>query len=423
VGPEVTITPVNPASASLLALLAVIVASLFSRVNVGVLAIALAWPIALYGAGWKADALMQTFPSSLFLTLLGVSLLFGVAQTNGTMEAVTGRAVRLCRGRAALLPPLLFAIACGVATIGPGAISATALVAPPAMAIGAAAGVPVFLTALMVGNGANAGNLSPISAVGIIVQTLMRGAGLGGHEWPVWAANFVAHALAGAGAWLLFGGLALLRRGRVDFAAEAAPMLTAHRITIAVTTAWIAGVVFLKIHPGLSAFAAAGLLVLLGCAVDGHVVKSVPWSVVVMVCGVSVLIGVLEKTGGMELFTTLLATMTTPGTVNGAIAFVTGAISTYSSTSGVVYPAFLPAVPGIVQKLGGGDPLQVAMSINVGAAVVDVSPLSTIGALAIAAIPPGEDARVLFRKMLAWGFSMTLFGALFCQLLIGLFAR
>ena len=50
----------TPAILSLLALLAVIVASLFSRVNVGVLAVALAWPVALFGAGWKADALMQT---------------------------------------------------------------------------------------------------------------------------------------------------------------------------------------------------------------------------------------------------------------------------------------------------------------------------------------------------------------------------
>jgi di/tricarboxylate transporter len=414
---------VSPAAASLLALLAVIVASLFSRVNVGVLAIALAWLVALYGAGWKADALMQTFPSSLFLTLLGVSLLFGVAQTNGTMEAVTRRAVRLCRGNAALVPPLLFLLACGIATIGPGAISATALVAPPAMAVGAAAGVPVFLTALIVGNGANAGNLSPISAIGIIVQTLMRGVGLGGHEWAVWAANFFAHLLAGACAWVLFGGVSLLGRGRVDVASQSTPLLTAQRVTVAVTGAWIAAVVLLKVNPGLAAFAAAGLLVLLGCAVDASVVKGVPWSVVIMVCGVSVLIGVLEKTGGMDLFTTLLASITTPETVNGAIAFVTGLISTYSSTSGVVYPAFLPAVPGIVQKLGGGDPLQVAMSVNVGAAVVDVSPLSTIGALAIAAIPAGEDAKALFRKMLAWGFSMTLFGAVFCQLLIGFFAR
>ena len=128
---NVAILPeMNPAVASLLALLAVIVASLFSRVNVGVLAVALAWPIALFGAGWKADALIQTFPSSLFLTLVGVSLLFGVSQANGTMEAVTQRAVRMCRGRAAMLPPLLFFLACTVATLGPGAISATALVAP-----------------------------------------------------------------------------------------------------------------------------------------------------------------------------------------------------------------------------------------------------------------------------------------------------
>ena len=155
----------NPAVASLLALVAVIVASLFSRVNVGVLAIALAWPVALYGAGWKADTLMQTFRSSLFVTLVGVWLLFGVAQTNGTMDAVTARAVRLCRGRAALLPPLLFLVACAVATIGPGAISATALVAPPAMALGAAAGAPAFLMALMVGNGYVAEGYGPDAVV------------------------------------------------------------------------------------------------------------------------------------------------------------------------------------------------------------------------------------------------------------------
>ena len=413
----------TPAVLSLAALLAVIVASLFSRVNVGVFALALAWPVALYGAGWKADALIQTFPSSLFLTLVGVSLLFGVSHINGTMEAVTLRAVRMCRGRTALVPPLLFLLACAVATLGPGAISATALVAPPAMAIGAAAGIPVLLTALMVGNGANAGNLSPISAIGIVVQTLMRGVGLGGHEWAVWAANFVVHLLAGAAAWLLFGGAALMRRGRVEVDTVVPPLSKMHWATLVVTAAWIVGVVMLKANPGLSGFAAACLLVLLGCASDGAVLKSVPWSVVVMVCGVSVLIGVLEKTGGMDLFTTLLAKMTTPATVNGAIAFVTGLISTYSSTSGVVYPAFLPAVPGVIEKLGGGDPLQVAMSINVGAALVDVSPLSTIGALCIAAIPENEDARALFRKLLAWGLSMTVVGALYCQLLIGMFAR
>ena len=177
-----------------------------------------------------------------------------------------------------------------------------------------------------------------------------------------------------------------------------------------------------KVNPGLSAFVAASVLILSGLGDDTKVIAQVPWAVILMVCGVSVLIGVLEKTGGMDLFTTLLARIATPDTVNGTIAGITGLISTYSSTSGVVYPAFLPAVPGLVQKLGGGDPLQIAMSINVGAALVDVSPLSTIGALCIAALPPGHDSKRLFRQLLAWGFAMTIAGAIFSQLFIRFFA-
>ncbi len=412
----------SPAQLSLLALVLVILASLTSRINVGALAIALAWPIAMFSAGWKVDALMATFPSSLFLTLLGVTLLFGVAQSNGTMAAVTHAAVRLCRGSAALLPFVFFTLACVISTCGPGAIATTALVAPLAMGIAHRAKVPIFLTALMVGNGANAGNLSPISAVGLLVQNLMKQAGLEGHGLQVWAANFAAHALAALAAWALFGGPALLKAERVISTEDAVHFTQRHVSTLAVGTIWITAIVVFKANPGLAAFAAASALVIAGLGDDVAMVKAVPWAVILMVCGVSVLIGVLEKTGGMDLFTTLLARLATPRSINGTIAFVTGLISTYSSTSGVVYPAFLPAVPGLVQKLGGGNPLQIALSINVGAAIVDVSPLSTIGALCIAALPAGSDAKTVFRQLLIWGFSMTIVGALFCQLFIGLFA-
>ena len=43
--------------------------------------------------------------------------------------------------------------------------------------VGTRAGVPRFLTALMVANGANAGNLSPISAIGVVANTKMAEAG------------------------------------------------------------------------------------------------------------------------------------------------------------------------------------------------------------------------------------------------------
>ena len=59
--------------------------------------------------------------------------------------------------------------------------------------------------ALMVANGANAGNLSPFSSVGLIVQAQMVKAGLPGHEASVFFANFVAHTVAALIAWAIFG--------------------------------------------------------------------------------------------------------------------------------------------------------------------------------------------------------------------------
>jgi di/tricarboxylate transporter len=414
----------DPAVLSLIALGVVIVVSLTSRINIGVLAVALAVVVAVLVAKWKPAELAAAFPADLFLTLVGVSILFGAAQANGTLEAVAERVARLGAGNAGLLPILFFLFAMLFSAMGPGAISASALLAPLAMATGLRAGASPLLLVLMVANGANAGNLSPISAVGLIVSAQMAKAGLTGHEWASFAANFTAHTLVAIGAYAAFGGLALLRKGK---AAEATPTLAPftakHWFTLAVIGLWILGVIFLGYPPGLSAFIAAVVLILTRLADDAASLKSTPWGVIIMVCGVGVLMGVLDKTGGMDLFTTGLSNIMLPETANGTMAFVTGAISTYSSTSGVVYPAFLPTVTDLAAKLGGGDPLQIALSINVGAALVDVSPLSTIGALAIAAVPAGAtDTKKLFRSMLLWGFAMTVVGALFCQLFIGFFA-
>ena len=91
--------------------------------------------------------------------------------------------------------------------------------------------------------------------------------------------------------------------------------------------------------------------------------------------------------------------------------------------SGVVLPAFLPTVNDLVLKVGGGDPLAVALSINAGAALVDVSPLSTLGALCVAAVSDHGRSRILFRQLMIWGVAMALVGALLCQLLAGAVAR
>jgi Na+/H+ antiporter NhaD/arsenite permease-like protein len=416
---------VSPAVASLLALLVAIAASIVSRVNIGVLSIVFAWLIGLYLADWRIEQVTAGFPSALFLTLTGVTLLFALADANGTLERLANRAVQLARGNARVIPAVLFCIAFVLSSVGPGSITTVALLIPLAMAVATRAGVPRFLTALMVANGANAGNLSPISAVGVIANTKMAEAGIGGHEGKVWLANFLAHAMVGlvAYAWLAGRKAGSPATAVSPDAPVAVALERSHRFTVAVIASWIVGVVGFQLNVGLAAFAAAGVLVVARLADEAAAVKRIPWGVIVMVCGVTVLIAVLEKTGGMDLFTGLLARIASPATVNGMVAFVTGLISSWSSTAGVVLPAFLPTVPGLVEKVGGGDPLAVALSINVGSAMVDVSPLSTLGALCVATVADPGEARLLFRQLLVWGLSMSVAAALLCQLFAALVAR
>ncbi len=411
------------AGAALVALLIAIVLSITSRLNIGVLAIALAWIVGVYFAGLKPDIVMQGFPSSLFITLAGVSLLFGLAESNGTLDRLTGRALAAARGQTRWLPLFFFGLAGAVSSVGPGAISAVALLAPVAMPVAIRAGISPFLMALMVANGANAGNLSPISSVGVIANAKMAEAGLVGHGGLVWFANLAAHLLVGMIAYVGLGGH---RLPHTQTGAEATgtphQLDRRHVITVAVIVAWVVAIVAFKLPLGLAAFAAAGLILALGAGEEGPAIKAMPWAVILMVAGMSVLIAILEKTGGMDLFTGLLARLATPWSLNGMIAFVTGAISSYSSTSGVVLPAFLPTAASLVAKVGGGSPLAVALSINVGSALVDVSPLSTLGALCVAAVAEPALAARLFRQLMVWGLSMTVVGAVLCQLFAGLLA-
>jgi di/tricarboxylate transporter len=418
---------VSLAAVSLLALLVVIVISCFSPINLGFLSIALAFLIGRFLAGLPVSAIVSGFPGTLFLTLAGITLLFAQARVNGTLDKVAARSVRLARGNRGLIPLVFFFLGLGLATIGAGNIAATALLAPVAMGVAGRAGISAFLMAIMLANGANAGAMSPLAPTGIIANELMRRIGLEGVAWRNYFNTLAAQSVVAFGGYFLFGGLKLFRTepepgrspGVEPPAPDTEPFTGSQWLTVAVIATLVCGAAFFRIDVGMGAFVGAALLSLARAADEEAAVKCMPWGVILMVCGVTVLVEVLGKTGGMDLFTRLLARLSDPSTITGVIALVTGVISVYSSSSGVVLPTFLPTIPGIVAHLGGGNPLMIAYSINVGSHLVDVSPLSTLGALCLAAAPPREDRALLYRKLMAWGWSMALVGAVVCQLFFG----
>jgi di/tricarboxylate transporter len=416
----------NLAVISVAALALAVVVSCVTSLNVGILAIALAWLIGVYLGGMTTASVMGGFPSQLFLTLTGVTLFFTLAQTNGTLARLTHHAVRTCRGNRGVVPIMFFVLAAVLSSMGPGNIATAALMAPMAMATAGRAGIPLFLMAIMVGNGANAGALSPFAPTGIIVSGLMTRMGMPGLENQTYLYNVLGHAVAAFGGYFLLGGLRLFALERVDLSgpgdADDEPALDfkpRHIVTLAAILSLLVSVIVFDVNVGMAAFVGSALLVLLKCADDVEAVKRMPWRVIVMVCGVTVLIALLEKAQGIDLLVSLVARVSTRETVTGVVAFMTGIISVYSSTSGVVLPALLPMVPGLARELGGADPLAIASSMNIGGHLVDVSPLSTIGALCIAGAPAGHDTRLLFNKLLAWGLSMCVVGAFVCYFFFG----
>ena len=405
---------------SIVAFAICIVLSCATAVNVGIVSVAFAFLVGVSFGGLTVREVAAGFPSNLFLMLVGVTLLFSQARTNGTLDKLAARSVRLARGNVGLIPVIFMGMSLLLSAIGAGNIAATALLAPMAMVVGQRVGVSAFLMTIVVVTGANAGGLSPFAPTGVIANGLLARIGIEGQEFSTFFNSFVAQSFVGLTGYFALGGYRLFGQRAEAFAAVSAEqdeaMTMSQTLTIGAIVGLVVGVVFFGVNVGMGAFIAAVLLTLLRAADEAESVRAMPWGAIMMVSGVTVLIAILEQTGGMDLFTAILARFSTESTVTGVMAFVTGVISVYSSSSGVVLPAFIPTIPGLIEQIGGGDSIAIAASINVGAHMVDVSPLSTLGALCIAAAPVTENRIALFNKLLAWGLSMSVVGALVCYL-------
>jgi di/tricarboxylate transporter len=190
-----------------------------------------------------------------------------------------------------------------------------------------------------------------------------------------------------------------------------------HGLTLAVVGLLIAAAIFVpNLHVGLAAMLGAVVLFVSRAADEQAAVRGMPWPVVLMVSGMATLVALCEKAGAVGLLSTAMGHVADARTAAPAAAFLTGVISIFSSTSGVVLPTFLPATGGFAVETGG-ELVDVATAIIVGSNLVDVSPLSTIGALCISAalVGPTEGKR-LFNQTLIWGFAMAPTAALFAFL-------
>jgi di/tricarboxylate transporter len=175
------------------------------------------------------------------------------------------------------------------------------------------------------------------------------------------------------------------------------------------TMAALAAVAVVALGFGLSigflAFGAAALLQLAFPKSSEGAERLVAWGVVLLVCGVVTYVGALQRYGTISAAGQSIAALGSPLVVALLLCGVGAVTSAFASSAGILGAMIPLAAPFMAQGLVGTTGLVTALALS--ATLVDATPFSTVGALAVANASDAERRHV-YNGMLAWGASMVL---------------
>ncbi|MFI8892390.1 SLC13 family permease [Streptomyces paradoxus] len=429
----------SPELISILVLVVVFVIATTRSVNMGALAFAAAFAVGGLVADLDADGIFAGFPGDLFVVLVGVTYLFAIARANGTTDWLVHAAVRLVRGRVALIPWVMFALTGALTAIGAVSPAAVAIVAPIALSFAARYGISPLLMGAMVVHGAQAGGFSPISIYGSIVNGIVEREKLPGDEVVLFLASLAANLVIAAVVFVVCGGLKLWARGAVaepgsdgDSGAgepgtaggtggappspggtatvTAVPTrseapgitrLTPSRVaTLTSLLALVVAVLVLDLDAGLTAITLAVVLSTLWPEDSRKATGQIAWPTVLLICGVLTYVGVLDEMGTITWAGEGVGGIGVPLLAAVLLCYIGALVSAFASSVGIMGALIPLAVPFLERGEIGAVGMIAALAVS--ATVVDVSPFSTNGALVLAAAPDVDRER-FFRQLMVYG--------------------
>lgn len=377
------------AAIALVFLVAAIVIGFVRNINVGLTCLGLALVLGTIG-GVGTSTILGGFPSKLFLTLLGTMFFFSLLQDNKTLELLSKKMVSLVGNRHFLVPIIIYAVSYLMSAAGPGAISVQTVMIIFAVALASQMDASPILMGGMAILGAVGGTASPIALTGILVTDLTAGVeGLENVSMPVFFGVSVANLLCAVVLYIVYGGWKL--RGTAEVKEELPPFTRNQIICVIALIIMVVAVVGFKYDVGLVCFTLSLILMLLGIVNEKAALKLVPWSVLILICGVNVLMTVTQELGGIDLLADLLASLMNVTTACPIMGLTAGLMSWFSSANGVVFPTLIPTAPAIAANVGGVNAVEMVAAIVGGATVAGVSPMSTGGSLIMASYTQGKE--------------------------------
>jgi len=397
---------------SLIIFVLTIVIGMKKKVNLGILAFAVAFLLGLFvyidGGSMSSPALKGTpvtslFPFNIFWLALSVSLMLNIGTANGTFDLIIGKLVGLAKGRRALIPVLIFAIMFIACSAGAGSAGVVVLLSTIAATIAKDQDIdPVFML-LSVLSGATVAIGSPFAVIGIVCNSFSE------EIWGERIAPSYMYPRAAAMAILTFAVIYIIFRGwklkRRPVEKNFSKLNLKQRITLGGFAAFIILTIIAGFEMGLAAFLVTAVLLLLKCADEKKIIEEVPWASILLICGMCVLIGVVKAAGGIDLLTSLLSRLMNHYTVKPIYSIIGSLLAMVSSVTGVVLPTLIPTIPDIA-KSTWTNPYALVTALAYGANITCASPISSMGAIALGIMGsnPEYDTASLFKKMLSISF-------------------
>lgn len=388
------------ATVSLIALLVCIVVAFIKKINAGILAIPLAFIVGVYMMGMSSKEVIAGFPTSLVFTLLGIMFILGIATSNGTLDKIAELITNLAGSRVKLIPYVFYFFAVAVSCCVGGIIGGS-LVCPIAMKVGKREGIPDYLTGTAVIFGVQGGAMTSIAANGIIALGLMNEIGMDGRVLPLWLHMMLSALICFTVCYLVGGGLKLAPLPLQENGHTKITFDRKQKITLVALLVLIVSTAVFKTDVPLTGFTVGAILILLGCGDANEAIKQISWTTIMLLAGVSMLVNVITVAGGIDAASVWLASIMTPATADSIMILTGGAMSAVSSATGVVMPTLIPTAPEIAAQMGGTVSVaSIVSSIVIGANIVPISPLSTMGGIAMACSNEGTDKSKLFNSFL-----------------------
>lgn len=367
---------------ALLFLIGAIVLGFAKKMNVGVVCLGLALILGKLG-GMGAGDIYKGFPYKLFATLLGTMLFFSLLQQNGTLEKISKRLISICGKNTFLVPIIVYVVSFVLSAAGPGAISVQSVTVIFAVSLAVQMKVSPVLMGVMAILGAVGGTASPIALSGIIVGDLLTEMGIEGLGTPIFIGVSVSNLICAIAVYVALGGYKF-RAAEAGNKQEKEAFDRSQMISLIALLVMVVLVVGFSYDVGLICFTLSLVLMLTKAANEKAALKMIPWSVLILIAGVNVLMNITQKLGGIDLLASILASFMSTRTAAPIMGFTGGLMSWFSSANGVVFPTLIPTVPEIAQQVGGASIVQMVSAIVCSATVAGISPLSTGGSLIMA---------------------------------------